>query len=74
MVVAALGVEDTDAGDDVDATSTAVLIGSGMAAAAGVGSVLLLVVVIFFLFVWLMFLGWEEESNRFEGKKYEHNS
>ena len=45
MVVAALGVEDTEAGDDVDTASSAVIIGPGMAVSC-VGSVVVLVVVV----------------------------
>ena len=33
MVVAALGVEDTEAGEEVDTTSSAVMIGAGMVGA-----------------------------------------
>ena len=43
MVVAALGVEDTEAGEEVDTTSSVVMIGAGMGEVC-VGSVLLVVV------------------------------
>lgn len=59
MLVAALGVDDTDAGDEVEAASSVSMTGGAMAAAvACVGSlVFVLVFSVVILAVRLMFLG-----------------
>ena len=61
MVVAALGVEDTEAGEEVDTTSSVVMIGAGMVGAC-VGSVVAVEVfsVVIFLFVVVVFR-WERK-------------
>ena len=53
MVVAALGVEDTEAGEEVDTTSLDVMVGAGMVGACVGWEVLPVVVfsVVIFLFV-----------------------
>lgn len=79
-VVAALGVEDTEAGDDVDTASSAVVIGARVTAPAECVDSTVLVVVfsvaIFFFVVVVVVSRWQRKmTHKQPGRvKNEHNS